>query len=206
MDRQIWKLIFHKLRYLYTLCVLEQNVFRTPSSIFVWVSRINWIKFFKPVPSSIYRVNDSFGVALLTRLRVGLSHLNEHKFRHNFLDTIDPFCSCRTNSIETSEHFLLQCPNYPLERTRLFNDLGDIFSFMPLKHSVLSRILLYGNPVLSDLDNRKIMIATIRFIVATDRFSVPLLNWWWFLPLNVVIFLFVILLILCFVFFFCYFI
>ena len=42
-------------------------------------------------------------------LRVGFSHLREQKFRYGFLDTIDPFCNCRTNSIETTEHFLLHC-------------------------------------------------------------------------------------------------
>ena len=28
------------------------------------------------------------------RLRVELSHLSEHKFRHNFQDSIGPFCNC----------------------------------------------------------------------------------------------------------------
>ena len=27
---------------------------------------------------------------LLTRLRLGLSHLREHKFKHNFQDTLNP--------------------------------------------------------------------------------------------------------------------
>jgi len=44
---------------------------------------------------------------LLTRLRVGFSHLKEHKFRHNFQDTTDPFCECRSGDIENTQHYLL---------------------------------------------------------------------------------------------------
>ena len=54
------------------------------------------------------------GLKLLTRLRLGLSHLREQKFRHSFNDTIDPFCLCGTNSFETSEHFFLHCLPMPI--------------------------------------------------------------------------------------------
>ena len=30
---------------------------------------------------------------MLTRLKLGSSHLREHKFRHNFKDTLNPFRS-----------------------------------------------------------------------------------------------------------------
>ena len=33
-------------------------------------------------------------IKLLTRLRPGFSHLSEHKFRHNFADSLNPLCSC----------------------------------------------------------------------------------------------------------------
>ena len=42
------------------------------------------IKFIKPSPNSTFNVHNPHGIKLLTRLRVGLSHLREHKFRHNF--------------------------------------------------------------------------------------------------------------------------
>ena len=44
---------------------------------------------------------DTFGIhnpirmQLLTRLRLGFSHLNEQKFRHNFRDFINPLCECK---------------------------------------------------------------------------------------------------------------
>jgi len=62
-------------------------------------------EFFRPRPSSTFKVQNHWGVVFLTRLRVGFSYLREHKFRHGFLDTVDPFCNYRTNSIETTELF-----------------------------------------------------------------------------------------------------
>ena len=37
------------------------------------------------------QICDSLGVKLLTRLRFEFSHLNEHKFRHGFKDTLNPY-------------------------------------------------------------------------------------------------------------------
>ena len=65
-------------------------------------------KFIRPSPNSTFNVHNLHGIRLLARLRVGLSHLREHKFRHNFLDSIDPFCNCGRH-IETTIHFFLHC-------------------------------------------------------------------------------------------------
>ena len=56
------------------------------------------LKFMRPNDASVYSVDEPFCVVLLTRLRVGFSHLRENKFRHNFADIHDPFCLCRTNA------------------------------------------------------------------------------------------------------------
>ena len=50
--------------------------------------------FIRPKENSIYAIDDISGLKLLTRLRLNFSHLNEHKFRHSFRDTINPMCSC----------------------------------------------------------------------------------------------------------------
>ena len=39
--------------------------------------------------SLVFAVHDINGLKLLTRLRLNFGHLNEHKFRHNFNDTIN---------------------------------------------------------------------------------------------------------------------
>ena len=56
----------------------------------------------------LYSIYNPADVNLLTRLRLQLSHLNEHTFRHGF---ISPMCSCNTE-IKSNEHFLLPCPFY----------------------------------------------------------------------------------------------
>ena len=41
------------------------------------------------IAKSVFNVVDIYGIKLLTRLRVGLSHLRKHKFTFNFQDTIN---------------------------------------------------------------------------------------------------------------------
>ena len=54
----------------------------------------------------IFSFYESLGVKLLTRLRLPFRHLNEHKFRHDFGDTLSPMRGCNAES-EDTEHFLL---------------------------------------------------------------------------------------------------
>ena len=70
---------------------LDVNI-RNSSSIDVFKKEL--LKFIRPVPNSTYNINDSKGLTLLTRLQLGLSHLGDHKFRHNFQDCVSPLCSC----------------------------------------------------------------------------------------------------------------
>ena len=64
-------------------------------------------------------------MTLLTRLRLQFSHLNEHKFRHGFSDTIYPMCACGTE-VETTEHFLLRCQFYSTQRLELLKTLRKL--------------------------------------------------------------------------------
>ena len=133
------------------------------------------LNFVKPKPNSVFNANDNKGVIFLNRLRVDFSHLREHKFRHNFLDTLDPFCNCRTNSLETTEHFLMYCSDYRNERFDMFNSLLQLdVSLLPLKPSRLFNILLYGDSNFSLEINHEILNITINFICNTERFSGPL--------------------------------
>ena len=52
------------------------------------------IKIIRTQENSVFGVSHIHGIKLLTRLRLDFSHLNEHKFRHNFNDTINPMCNC----------------------------------------------------------------------------------------------------------------
>ena len=59
-------------------------------------------------------------------MRLGLSHLADHKFKHNFQGCLNPFCSCG-QEIETISHFLLHCLNYRCAGQAFFekNNLVD---------------------------------------------------------------------------------
>ena len=61
--------------------------------------------------NSLFCIYDPLGIKLLTRLRLHFSHLNEHKFRHNFSDTINPMRACGTE-VEAAEYLLLRCCFY----------------------------------------------------------------------------------------------
>ena len=52
------------------------------------------LKFFRFEPNRISSARNFEELKLLTRMSLGLYHLAEHKFRHNFQDCIEPICSC----------------------------------------------------------------------------------------------------------------
>ena len=57
--------------------------------------------------------------------RVGLSKLCFHKFKHNFKDSINPMCPSN-DGIETTEHFLLLCPSFEVERRNLIAGVFEL--------------------------------------------------------------------------------
>ena len=48
------------------------------------------LKFIRPEPNQVFNVDSSEGLELLTRARLGLSHLADHKFSHNFEECVNP--------------------------------------------------------------------------------------------------------------------
>ena len=92
----------------------------------------------------MFSVHDPLGAKLLTRLRLKFSHLNEHKFRHGFNDTINSICACGTE-VETTEHFLLRCHFYSTLRLELFENLEKVDpNFLNLNEKDQLNVLLYG--------------------------------------------------------------
>ena len=55
------------------------------------------LKVGRSTAKSFYNINNPIGLKLLARLRLGLSQLNEHKFKHNLQDCITPLCTCSLN-------------------------------------------------------------------------------------------------------------
>ena len=74
---------------------------------------------------SLFSVYNPFGVKFLTRLKLKFSHLNEHKFRYGFGDTVSPMCGCHAK-IENTEHFFLGCHFYFIQIFELFNIINKV--------------------------------------------------------------------------------
>ena len=103
---------------------------QTCFSIFL-IFKKNLLKFIRPSRNSVFRCHNNKGVKLLTRLRLGLSHLRKHKFKHSSLDLLKPICSLQ------STHILLHWSNYFNERLIFLNTIrnidGNIFDINSLK-------------------------------------------------------------------------
>ena len=129
----------------------------------------------RPSQAYVYNVNDYVGLKLLARLRLNLSHLYEHKFRHNFQDTVNTLCSCSLE-YESTTHFLLHCPFYNNQRIALFVGIRDIYvTISNLSEDNLINTLLYGNNELYNSEtNTRIFNCTICYLKSSERFEVKL--------------------------------
>ena len=134
------------------------------------------LSFIKPMENKSFSIYDPLGIKLLNRLGVDFSHLNEHKFRHNFADNLNPLCSC-SRETENPAHFFLRCRYYSNICITLMNELNDTDnSITSRQSSELLRIILYGDDCkFKDNVNKRILIATIQFIKNSNRFNQSLI-------------------------------
>ena len=63
----------------------------------------------RPVSKGFCKIFDPVGLRYLFQLRVRLSPLRGHKWRHNFTYTPSGICHCN-QGIEDTSHFLFSCP------------------------------------------------------------------------------------------------
>ena len=113
------------------------------------------------------------GIKHITRLRLGLRHLREHKFKHSFQDTINPLCNCGRD-IDSSTHFFLHCPFFINERRTLLSTIRSLDSkLLDCTDSDLTQPLLFGNTSQISSNNFKIINASIDYILSSKRFDEP---------------------------------
>ena len=130
-----------------------------------------WYTAFKNALLSFIRPKhvNTFGI------RLGFSILNEHKFRHNFRDFLNPLRECKLEP-ETTSYFLPRCHLFQVERTTLLNDIQEIDERIKSDNkSILDQILLYGNENYNHDTQKKILLSTINFFIDSKRFDMPLL-------------------------------
>ena len=108
-------------------------------------------------------------------MRLGFSHLHEHKFRHCFRDILNPLCPFSIET-ETTAHYFLRCHFYNADRSALMDELNEIdISFSTLNENKLIDLILYGSDKYDDKKNYIILMSTIKFIKDSQRFDENLL-------------------------------
>ena len=130
--------------------------------------------FFRPFQRSICNLFNLQGLNFLTQSRLGLSHLNEHRFRHNLKDCINPLCSFSLE-VENTLHFFLHYHHYSTFRMGPMNRVNQIdkkFSYSSDDNKV--SLLLYGDSRFHDKKNNFILSASIIYILETKIFDFPL--------------------------------
>ena len=103
-----------------------------------------------------------------------------------FRVTMSPFGLklCQTIIQHSQQTLLVECylskseetqwlfPFYATKRATLANKVVEILIRNNLNHLLNdTKVYLYGNDILSDIDNKTILLSTIKFIKDTNRFS-----------------------------------
>ena len=118
------------------------------------------LKFIRQSLNSIFNCHNPKGVKLLTRLRLGLSHLHDHKCKRSLQDSF----------------YLLHCPLFSDERLILINNMRSIDNnYFNLNDSGFSEVLLFGNSLFNNTKNTTILTTTIECI-SSKRFEVSLFD------------------------------
>ena len=78
--------------------------------------------------------------------------------------------------METTEHFLLICPNYTRQRETLISTIIPVLNsknqnLSSLDNEAKVKLLLYGTENLDFSGNKSVLNATINFIRLTERFD-----------------------------------
>ena len=162
----------------FPFCVREwnklDNTIRDAESIKQFKSMLK--NFFSLNQRSLFSIHDPVGVKMLTRLRLQFSHLNEHKFCHNFKDCVSPMGDFSAETKTTSNLFL-SCQFFANERQELRHYLYRIdASIKNLNENSLIDVLLYGSDRFNDSENNKILLHTVCYIQATKRSERPLID------------------------------
>ena len=134
------------------------------------------IKIGRPIPKPVYDVHNPVGLTLLTRLRLGLIHLNQHKFNHNFQYCLNPLCSCSLE-VESVSNFFLHCHCYSNIRSTLLNQLQSIdINLLNQEDNIVVEVLLYGSTKFTNNQNFRLLSSSIDYILKSERFSGLLLQ------------------------------
>ena len=107
-------------------------------------------------------------------MRLGLSHLADHKFTHNFQNCLNPICSCGQEN-EATSHFVLHCPNCRCARKAFFEKINLSDSNILQQNDLsITKDLLFGDDKLRGDKKNALSTSRIEFLPSTERFKDPL--------------------------------
>ena len=108
----------------------------------------------------VYIWHNPEGYKPLSRLRLGISHLHEHNFKHSYQETLKLMCNCGKD-IEVSSHYLLHCPDYLRERMILLNTVSSIIpNISDFNNDQLTQLRLCDKEDLDNINNASMLDAS----------------------------------------------
>ena len=87
------------------------------------------LKIVRPTAKATFNIHNPIVLKFLTRLKLVLTHLNKHKFKHNFQD-YENLLRSYSLKIEPLSHFLLHCHHF----INIHASLLDYFGFIWYKY------------------------------------------------------------------------
>ena len=119
----------------------------------------------------MYNIFDLTGLKFLSCLGLSFSHLNKHRFQHNFQDCLNPLCSCSLGTEDTS-HYLLHYHHFSHHWIDLMNSVKSVCdNFESMPDNVKKDLLLFGDSRFDENKNKVILEATISYIKNSGRSS-----------------------------------
>ena len=124
-----------------------------------------------PLQNLVYNIHNPNVFKLITRIRLTLSHLNEHNFNHNFRDCVNPLCPCSLE-VESTSHFFLHC-HYSIDiRKTFFHELQSANeNMLNQSDNEIVELLLYGSKRFNFQQNCSLLESAIKFILKSKRFG-----------------------------------
>ena len=140
-----------------------------------WKSLSNFkrgiLQFVRPSLNNTYNSFSNKRIKHITRLHLGLSHLCGHKFKHDFLASHNPICSCGLD-IEITYYYLFHCLNFTNERSILLNIVSrlnkDIWTS---SDATFVKVLLHGDKSFDLVTNTLILNAYVDFLLLSKMFD-----------------------------------
>ena len=150
---------------------LNQNIHNSES---LNIFKKTLLKLIRPSGNTNFNCHNPKGVRLLTSLRLGLSYLHKHKFKHRFQNSLTQFAAVvkmlKSRLISFFTVLIIQM------KESLLNIIGSTGgNILTRSYFKVTETFLYGDNDSNSITNTLIFNATTDFLIATERFDVLLL-------------------------------